>query len=116
LTFLAGHTLPSRLFRYDVRARSRYDQPLTPMPESAMPRLIAARVFAGGIALTIVSPQATPYAVAFWASATRLRIGGRAAIAAGRAGVVVPLTLQRGTQTVVLHCEGCSTSVLPYAT
>jgi hypothetical protein len=66
--------------------------------------------------LTIASPAATPFALAFWTDAARLRVRGRPAIAAGRAGVVVPLVLRSGVQTIEIDCAGCSSSVLPYAT
>jgi hypothetical protein len=116
MTFLAGHTLPSRVFRYDAQSRSRFDRPLAPVPAAELPRLVAARVLAGRIVLTISAPKATPFALAFWADAARLRLSGRPWIAAGRAGVVVPLVLRGGVQTIVVDCAGCSSSVLPYAT
>ncbi len=116
MTFLAGHTFPSRMFRYAAQTQSRFDRPMAPVPASEMPRLVAARVLAGRIVLTIAAPKATPFALAFWTDAARLRVSGRPAIAAGRAGVVVPLVLRSGVQTIVVRCAGCSSSVLPYAT
>jgi hypothetical protein len=116
MTFLAGHTLPSRVFRYVAQSRSRFDRSLEPLPAVEMPRLLEARVLAGRIVLTIAAPKAMPFALALWTEAARLRLRGRPTIAAGRAGVVVPLVLRGGVQTIVLDCAGCSTSVLPYAT
>jgi hypothetical protein len=115
-TFLAGHTLPSRLFDYSSQSRSSFDRPLAATPAAALPRLLRARVDRGDVVLTLDSPRKLRYALAFWSDPARLRVSGRAWIAAGRAGVVIPLRLHSGTQTVVVRCGGCSSGVLPYAT
>ncbi|HEY3674837.1 MAG TPA: hypothetical protein VGK84_02485 [Candidatus Tumulicola sp.] len=115
-TFLAGHTLPSRLFDYSSQSRSAFDRSLRAIPTAASPRLLAATIEGGAIVLTLDSPQKLRYALAFWSDPSRLRVYGRRSIAAGRAGIVIPLILRRGTQTVIVRCGGCSTSVLPYAT
>jgi hypothetical protein len=115
-TFLAGHTLPSRLFDYSSQSRSSFDRPLAATPVAALPRLLRARFAHGDIVLTLDSPRKLRYALAFWSDPARLRVSGRGWMAAGRAGVVIPLRLHSGTQTIVVRCGGCSSGVLPYAT
>jgi hypothetical protein len=116
MTFLAGHALPTRVFDYSKQSRSRYDRSLAQLSVSEMPRALGARVLQGRIQFTIAAPRDMPYALALWSDASRLRLTPGTAIAAGRAGVVVPVRLRRGVQTITLRCAGCSTSVLPYAT
>jgi hypothetical protein len=116
MTFLAGRTLPVRVFDYARQHRSRYDRPLPELPDARMPRELGARVRPGRIEITISAPHDMEFALALWSDASRLRLAPGIAISAGRAGVVVPVLLRRGTQTIVLRCAGCSTSVLPYAT
>jgi hypothetical protein len=115
-TFIAGHLLPARMFDYSQQARSRFDRALQQLPVTTMPRVVASRVLAGRIEITIAASRAMPFALAIWSDASRLEITGRRAIPAGRAGVVVPVDVRRGLQTIVLRCGGCSTSILPYAT
>ncbi len=65
MTFLAGHTLPTRVFDYSRQARSRYDRPLAQLPVEEMPHAIGARVLRGSIQFTIAAPRDMPYALAF---------------------------------------------------
>jgi hypothetical protein len=115
-TFLAGHTLPSRLFDYSSQSQSAFDRPLRAVPPAMLPRLLAAKFKDGSMVLTLDSPRKLQYAIALWSDPSRLRIYRRASIAAGRAGIVIPLSLRRGVQAVVVRCAGCGTSVLPYST
>src|SRR5579871_352638 len=116
MTFLAGHTLPTRAFRYADDPISRYDVPLVSLPQADFPRLEKAAVTKKALALEIVSPIALHFGVALWAPPATLRVDLPNATPAGRAGEVVTLDLEPGENDVVIPCRGCTSTTLPYST
>lgn len=116
MSFLAGHTLPTRAFRYADDPVSRYDVPLVSLPHANFPTLEKAAVTKEVLALEIMSPVRLHFGIALWASPATLRISQPNAIPAGRAGEVVTFDLQPGENQIVIHCPGCSATTLPYST
>jgi hypothetical protein len=116
MSFLAGHTLPTRAFRYADDPVSRYDEPLVSLPHADFPTLAKAAVTKDLLALEVMSPTRLHFGIALWASPAELRISQPNAIPAGRAGEVVTFDLQPGENQIVIHCPGCGTTTLPYST
>jgi hypothetical protein len=116
MSFLAGHTLPTRAFRYADDPESRYNVPLSSLPGADFPTLKKAAVTKKLLALEIMSPIRLHFGIALWASPETLRINQPNAIPAGRAGEVVIFDLQPGENQIVIHCPGCSGTTLPYST
>jgi hypothetical protein len=116
MTFLAGHTLPTRVFRYADDPVSRFDRPLKALPSQAWPRLAGVRISRGRIALIVDSPQPLHFGIALWSDPARLRIVRPGAFPAGKAGVVVTFDLRRGRNTIAIVCPGCDGRALPYST
>jgi hypothetical protein len=116
MTFLAGHTLPTRAFRYADDPVSKYDVPLASLPHEDFPMLEKAAVRNKLLVLEIMSRIRLHFGVALWASPGILRINQPNAIQAGRAGEVVVFDLQPGENHIVIHCPGCVTTTLPYST
>ncbi len=116
MTFLAGHTLPTRAFRYADDPLSRFDVPLVSLPSSDFPRLEKAAVTKKMLALEIVSPIRLHFGIALWAAPATLRIDQPNAIPAGRAGEVVSFDLEPGENDVIIRCQGCTSTTLPYST
>jgi hypothetical protein len=116
MTFLAGHTLPTRLFRYADDPASRFNVPLVQLSASKMPALTDASVSNGRLSLGFLAPEALHFGIALWSSPAQLQIEQPAAIPAGRAGVVLTFDLHRGRNTIVVHCPGCRSLAFPYST
>ena len=116
MTFLAGHTLPTRVYRYADAKRSRFDRALPQLPASAMPRLHGASVERGELVLRIDAPQALHFGVALWSDPSRLRLRGAGVTPAGRAGAVVTFDLRPGENRVAIPCAGCTSTTLAYST
>ena len=116
MSFLAGHTLPTRAFRYADDPISQYDVPLVSLPHAEFPTLEKAAVSKSLLALEIMSPIRLHFGIALWASPATLRISQPNAIPAGRAGEVVTFDLQPGENQIAIHCAGCSATTLPYST
>uniref|UniRef100_E6Q3V6 Uncharacterized protein n=1 Tax=mine drainage metagenome TaxID=410659 RepID=E6Q3V6_9ZZZZ len=116
MTFLAGHTMPTRVFRYADDPLSYYNVPLALLSASRMPTLIAATVKTGSIVFEFQSPIALHFGVAIWSDPTALGIVGPGVTPAGRAGVVLTFNLQPGRNDVTFACPGCISTTFPYAT
>ena len=116
MSFLAGHTLPTRAFRYTDDPVSRYDVPLVSLPSSSFPKLEKAVVSEKFLALEIESPIRLHFGIALWASPKALQINEPNAIPAGRAGEVVTFDLEPGVNHVVIRCPGCRSTTLTYST
>ncbi len=116
MTFLAGHTLPTRVFRYADYPQSAFDVPLPVIPESETPRLTAASADNGTLALSFQAPVALHYAIAIWSDPAALRVANPGAIPAGRAGVVVTFDLKAGPNQIVVRCGGCRATTFRYST
>jgi len=115
MTFLAGHTLPTRLFRYADYPESVYNVPLPEVPDEELPVLTGATVAHGELLLSFQAPAALHYGVALWSDPSSLQVEDPRAIRAGRAGVVVLFDLAAGPNTVAIRCGGCSSTTLPYS-
>jgi hypothetical protein len=116
MSFLAGHTLPTRAFRYTDDPVSKYNVPLVSLPGADFPTLKKAAVTKKLLALEIISPIRLHFGIALWASPETLRINQPNAIPAGRAGEVVIFDLEPGENQIVIHCPGCRATALPYST
>ncbi|HTA40275.1 MAG TPA: hypothetical protein VK760_14425 [Candidatus Acidoferrales bacterium] len=115
MTFLAGHTLPTRVFRYADDTHSAYDAPFPTVPPSSMPSLTGASVKNGKLALAFSAPVALHFAIALWSDPSALRIAFPGAVRAGRAGVVVAFELQEGPNQIVVPCAGCRSTTFAYS-
>jgi hypothetical protein len=116
MTFLAGHTLPTRAFVYADDPTSRFDVPLAPLTAAQMPELTGAAISSGRLSLEFRVPRALHFGIAIWSDPARLKIVQRGAVPAGRAGIVVTFDLHRGKDRVVIPCPGCRTLAFPYST
>jgi hypothetical protein len=116
MSFLAGHTLPTRAFRYADDPVSKYNVPLASLPGADFPKLKTAAVTKKLLALEIMSTIRLHFGIALWASPETLKINQSNAIPAGRAGEVVIFDLEPGENQIVIHCPGCSSTTLPYST
>lgn len=116
MTFLAGHTLPTRAFRYSDDPTSAYDVPLVPLSYADYPTLTSAGVRAGQLLLTFQAPIALHFGIALWADPAALGMSGANVTPAGHAGAVVTFSLQPGVNQVVVPCPSCTSTTLPYAT
>lgn len=116
MSFLAGHSLPTRAFRYADDPISKYNVPLASLPGADFPTLEKAVVAHKVLALELTSPIRLHFGVALWASAKTLGIDQPNAIPAGRAGEVVTFDLQPGENHVLIQCPGCRGTTLPYST
>ena len=116
MTFLAGHTTPTRLFRYADDAQSVYNAGFPTVPPNQLPSLKNVVASAGSIAFTFDAPVALHYGVALWADPASLGITGTGVVAAGRAGVVLTFDLQPGANQIVFPCSGCTSTTFRYAT
>jgi hypothetical protein len=115
MTFLSGHTLPTRMFRYSDYPISRFDRPLPEVPARELPSLRSATVKDGWLELTFAAPQALPFGVAIWSDPSQLKIRGPGEIRAGRAAAVLVFDLKAGTNNVRYRCGGCRSTTFAYS-
>jgi hypothetical protein len=115
MTFLAGHLLPTRVFRYADYSHSATDVPLPELAPRAVPALIGAKIGNGAILLRWKAPEAVRYGVAFWSNPDILGFFGSDVTRAGRAGAVVTFDLRAGENQIIIPCGACVGDVLPYA-
>lgn len=116
MTFLAGHTTPTRVFRYADDPLSLYNVPLAQLPLGQTPSLTGVTVGTGMISFAFNSPAATRYGIALWSDSTALGISGPNVTTAGHAGVIVTFDLKPGVNTFTVPCSGCSSTTFGYAT
>lgn len=116
MTFLAGHTMPTRVFEYADYPVSQYNVGLPTVPANDLPALNSVVAKNGQIAFSFQAPVALHYGVALWADPQNLGVSGQGVIRAGRAGVVLSFDLQAGANTIVFPCTGCSSTILHYST
>jgi len=115
MTFLSGHTLPSRLFRYADYPVSRFNRPLPEVPQREMPVLLGATVKDGWFTLRFAAPQALRFGVAIWSDPSQPKIVGPGRISAGRAATVLVFDLKPGTNDVRYRCSACRSSTFTYS-
>lgn len=116
MTFIGGHTLPSRVFRYADYPSSTDPAPLPVVPQSELPSLTNVAVSAGKISFQFAAPVALHYGVALWTDPATLGVTGSGVHSAGNAGVVLTFDLQPGQNQVSFACSGCSGTTFPYST
>jgi hypothetical protein len=115
MSFLSGHTLPSRVFRYADYPVSRFNRPLPEVPGREMPLLLRSSVKDGWLNLRFAAPRALRFGVAIWSDPAQLRIIGPGEIRAGRAATVLVFDLKAGTSNVRYRCSGCRSSTFTYS-
>jgi hypothetical protein len=115
MTFLSGHTLPSRLFRYADYPVSRFDRPLPEVRGAEMPSLLRASVKDGWLKLVFAAPRALRFGVAIWSDPAQLKIAGPGEIRAGRAATVLVFDLRGGTNIVRYRCGVCHSATFTYS-
>lgn len=116
MTFLAGHTMPTRAFRYADDPHSAYDVPLQALPSAQMPQLTNAAVHKGKLTLAFQAPVALHFGIAIWSDPSKLRLSGPGVTFAGRAGAVVVFDLASGPNQIVIPCGGCRSTTFSYST
>jgi hypothetical protein len=116
MTFLAGHTLPTRAFRYADATTSAYNVPLGALPTTQFPTLQAASVRNGELLLVLQAPVALHFGVALWTDPSNLGLSQANVVPAGHAGVVITLDLSTGVNQIAIPCSRCTTTTFPYST
>jgi hypothetical protein len=116
LTFLAGHTLPTRAFRYSDDPTSAYNVPLTALSPTQFPQLQGVNVRNGALLFTIQAPVALHFGFALWSDPSSLGLNGTNVVPAGHAGAVIVVDLQPGVNQLAVPCARCVTTTLPYST
>ena len=115
MSFVAGHALPSRAFRYADDPVSIFTSPLTLLPSVQYPALTSAGASGGMLALQLQAPLATHFGIALWADPARLGLSGPNVFPAGHAGAVITFDLNPGTNQISIPCSACASTTLPYA-
>jgi hypothetical protein len=100
MTFLAGRTMPQRIFDFDIAGRSTYDHAVPQRDPLDTPTVLAVAADANGLVLRVSSPRRQRYAFAFWSDADRLGVDPHAVVRAGHAGFVAPVDLVAGISDV----------------
>ena len=116
MSFLAGHTLPTRLFPYADDPQSFYNVPLVSLPASEFPTLTNAKVSRGMLYLILQAPIQLHFGIAIWSDPAKLRISQPRAIPAGRAAEVITFDLQSGQNQISIRCPGCTATTFSYST
>ena len=116
MSFIAGHTLPSRLFTYAHDPVSVFNRPLVETdPGPAYPQLTRIASGGGTLVLHFSSPAAMHFGVAIWSDPQRLGVGGPSVVPAGRAGFVAAFDLPAGESDQSIPCTACATTTFPYS-
>lgn len=115
MTFLAGETLPRRVFRYADDPTSTYNIPLPVVPDAQLPALTNVAVTGGAMTLHFTAPVALHYGIALWTDPAALGLSGAGVVPAGHAGVVLVFDLQSGPNDVSFSCAHCTGTTFPYA-
>lgn len=115
MTFVAGQTVPSRVYRYADYPVSQNALPLPAVPQSQLPQLTAAALSGGSLTLHFVAPVALHYGVAIWSDPAALGLSGSGVVPAGHAGAVLVFDLQSGANDVRFTCSHCTSTTFPYA-
>jgi len=116
MTFIGGHTVPSRVFRYADYPISTDNTPIPTVPQSQLPALTNVAAAGGNISFQFTAPVALHYGVALWTDPAALGLSGSGVHPAGHAGVVLVFDLQAGQNQITFACAHCSSTAFPYAT
>lgn len=115
MTFAAGQTLPTRVFRYADYSASLDALPLPQVPAAQLPSLTNVAVESGKIVFHFDAPAALHYGVAIWSDPSALGFSGPGVVRAGRAGAVLVFNLQSGPNDVSFSCASCAGTTFPYS-
>ncbi|MFZ0031120.1 MAG: hypothetical protein WAK84_04525 [Candidatus Cybelea sp.] len=116
MSFLAGHTLPTRVFEYAEDPTSYYNVPLVSFPPSDFPTLTGAVVHHGTLSIALSAPVTMHIGIAIWANPRTLGITAPGAIPAGRAGEVIVFDVKAGPNQFSFACPGCKSATFTYST
>ena len=117
MTFIAGHTIPSRVFEYASETSSSTRVPLPQIDASSAqyPRLTGVTPTNGGLQFAFTSPQAMHFGVAIWADPSVSTFTGTNVTQAGHAGSVITFDLPAGTSTQFVPCANCNSTTFSYS-
>jgi hypothetical protein len=116
MTFVAGRTVPSRVFRYSDYPVSRDDTPIPEVPAAQLPALTNVAVSGGNLSFELNAPVAFHYGVAIWTDPAALGLTGQNVHPAGHAGAVLTFDLQPGENQVSFPCTKCTGTTFAYST
>ena len=111
MTFVAGRTLPVRVFHFDAATASQWDRPIPSLAPLEFPTLINVARDATSLILHFHAPVTTRFGVALWTDPATLGLNGPGVVRAGRAGTVVAFDLAAGESDVTLRCAHCADAV-----
>ena len=112
MTFIAGHTTPSRVYPYALDPTSVFSQAL--VEYSGTTALTRFSYEAGSLYLHFTSSNAVRYGIALWGNPAQLGLDANAMLA-GRAGAVVAFDLPAGESDQVVRCAACASASIPYS-
>jgi len=118
MTFLAGHTMPSRISTYADDPVSTFNRTLAEtLPNDATyPQLLGVTAAGGALSFSFQAPAAIHIGVALWTNPARLMLAGANVVPAGGAGVVITFDLPAGYSTQKVSCGGCTSTTFSYST
>jgi hypothetical protein len=115
MTFISGHTLPSRVFEYAQDPISLFNQPLALLDQNAYPAVTAVTVSHGSLNIAFDAPAAIHFGVAIWTDPTSLQLTGANITRAGHAGFVATFDLPAGRSMTTIVCGKCTSTVFPFS-
>jgi len=117
MTFISGHTLPSRLFEYAQDPVSVFNQTLVQtLPSSPVfPVLTGVTAAAGSLRFSFETSQALHFGIALWSDPATLGLSGSNVTAAGHAGAVIMFDLPAGKSTQIVPCSACNSTTFTYS-
>jgi hypothetical protein len=117
MTFISGHTLPSRLYEYAQDPVSIFTQTLIETRPSSptYPVLTGVTAAAGSLTFSFQASQAMHFGIALWSDPATLGLTGSNVTAAGHAGAVVTFDLPAGKSSQIVTCGACKSATLPYS-
>ena len=113
MTFIGGHTTPSRVFEYAQDPVSYFNVPLTPLSSSQFPKLTMVAASGGKLYFHFTSTTALHYGVALWADPSTLGLSGSNVSVSGRAGAVITFDVPVGASDQSVSCTNCSNATFP---
>ncbi len=116
MTFISGHTMPSRVFNYALDPTSFFNKTLVQtMPtDPTFPKLESVVATNGGLMFSFNSPVSQHFAIALWRDPIALGAAQPNVTVAGRAGIVASFDLPAGPSQKTLICN-CNSTVLPFS-
>jgi len=115
MTFICGHTLPSRVFEYALDPVSVFDRQLAELTPAAggYPQLTGVAASDGALTFAFDAPAAMRFGVAVWTDPGPLGLSGPAVTSAGHAGFVAAFDLPAGRSQQTVPCAGCRSTTFP---